>query len=107
MIGDQSGLGFWSFKLRARLVPHGSSFNLLRSWRQAEIKSRLLASNQLERALINVTTNPVNSDGDWDLQIKMIWDRPGPKDYTTQLQTHFRGCPPPQNCPTCTAIGGG
>ena len=91
MDGDQSGnLGFSQFLMKARLVPTTAGLNFVRPWSvQAKARANPVGESW---ATLWTTTPKVSADANWKVQVKMEWDRPGPKNYTKTLTYPFRGC---------------
>ena len=91
MFGDQSGLGFYSYILKARLVPTTAGLNFVRPWRQTKVNALL---NGASTATLSVTTGWNDGLKAWKLQVRLEWDRPGPKNYVRNLTVRFHGCTP-------------
>ncbi len=109
MFGDQTGLGFYKFILKARLVPTTAGFNYVRPYKEASVPAAL---NGRSSALLWVTTNAVSGDAAWKLQVRLEWDRPGPVNYVKKLTIRFGGCSPTSTggwgyVPPSVAIGSG
>jgi hypothetical protein len=91
MFGDQTGLGFYAYILQARLVPPGAGLNFVRPWQQVKVPAPLTGASSRR---LTVTTSRHDGLKDWKLQVKLVWDRPGPVNYTRTLNIPFQECAP-------------
>ena len=66
-------------KVKARLIPTSSALNISRDWRTTRfpVHSELLQDYDYSHNMA-VNSDVVNPDGDWLVQVKLIWDRRAP-----------------------------
>lgn len=79
-----------NIELKARLVPTTAGLNYPRSWGVDKKYVPLRYEDRAIRSRFQVTTDWVSASYDWDLEVKMKWDRRGKLDWHEHLTVHFR-----------------
>jgi hypothetical protein len=74
-----------SMKLSARLIPNSAGANWFRAWESTT--DWLVKADGYNRRKLTVTTEYQNAAADWNLDIKLKWDRTGKPDW----KEHFSG----------------
>lgn len=89
---NYDGIGDWAqyMKVKARLVPTSEGLNFTRPW--TEVKTPYLIQDKRHSYNISVVTGNVSATKDWQVQLKLIWDRPAMKDVVVNLTGAFAGC---------------
>jgi hypothetical protein len=92
MVRAETSWRMWSdynspdaYRWRARLIPHHPGLNFFRAWNQVEAPGGASASSY--DAV--VSTPPMSASSDWDLEVKLTWDRSGQRDYNVEHVLNF------------------
>jgi hypothetical protein len=103
MVVAQTTWRIWSdrespdgYRWRARLIPHRPGLNFYRPWNEVEAEVENVGSTGASSYDGTVRTPPMGSDLDWDLQVKLTWDRGGERDLYVERTLDFdeRACLP-------------
>ena len=87
---NYDGIGDWAkaMQAKARLEPTTSGLNYSRVWRST--KTGYLTQNKRHVFGFSVLTDNVSANADWQVHVKLIWDRPWPiKDITKNIYLSF------------------
>lgn len=76
-----------SLKLQARLIATTSGSNWTRSWRTSELKN--VSADGANDRTNWVTTDTMSSTQDWNVQIKLTWNRRGKPDWHHEVKWAF------------------
>ena len=87
-----------NFVLRARMIPHGQDTplqNYTRPWTTTYSASFITAGTVSHRYTMTAAAPVPDLQKDWDLQVKMTWNRLGRIDWNTSLTIGFEeyACP--------------
>jgi hypothetical protein len=87
-----------NFVLRARMIPHGQDTplqNFARPWTTVTSPSFIVAGTAGHRYTMTAAAPVPDLQKDWDLQVKMTWNRLGRIDWNTSLTIRFEedACP--------------
>lgn len=88
---NYDGLGDWAqyMKVKARLIPTSAGLNYTRPWK--EVKTPYLTQNKTHTYTMRVLTDNVSAASDWQVQLKLTWDRPAMRDVVVDRTGPF-GC---------------
>jgi hypothetical protein len=75
------------YRWQARLIPAQPGLNFHRSWEEVELDHPEPDAHGNYHA--TVTTPAVSSLLDWDLQVKLTWDRAGYRDWNVEHVLDF------------------
>jgi hypothetical protein len=94
MIRAETSWRMWSgydhpdgYRWRARLIPHRPGLNFFRSWNEVEAPDVDTPEPASYDAV--VSTPPMSSDLDWDLEVKLTWARDNQRDYNVEHVLDF------------------
>jgi hypothetical protein len=94
MVMAQTSWRMWSdhnspdgYRWRARLIPHRPGLNFFRPWNQVEVPD--VGGEGASSYDAVVTTPPMSSDMDWDLEVKLTWDRSNERDWNVEHVLDF------------------
>ena len=87
-----------NFVLRARMIPHGQDTplqNFTRPWTTVTNPSFIAAGTGGHRYIMTASAPVPDLQKDWDLQVKMTWNRLGRLDWNKSLTIRFEedACP--------------
>jgi hypothetical protein len=87
------------FKLQAKLVRHGAGLSWYKGYRETKAAMPLPNHHTGKTNLILwVTTDWASGQQDWDLAVKLIWERPAPHaDIVKKLRVPFNECAPAED----------
>jgi hypothetical protein len=79
------------YRWQARLIPAQPGLNLGRPWSEVEVEDVGTGASSYDGT---VTTPPVSANLDWDLQLKLTWDRSNQPDTNVEhvLEFNERSC---------------
>jgi hypothetical protein len=80
------------YRWKARFIPTHPGLNFFRPWNQVEIPD--VGTAGPSAFVATVSTPPVSAGQDWDLEIKLTWDREGERDWNVEKVLDFdeRAC---------------
>jgi hypothetical protein len=98
MIVAQTSWRMWSnhaspdsYRWQARLIPAHPGLNFWRPWNKTEVDVPTAGASSYDGTVL---TPPMNAEMDWDLEIKLTWDRSGGRDWNVDHVFDFdeRAC---------------
>jgi hypothetical protein len=95
-----------NMRIKARLIHPGAGLTFDRGWRTQRypVYSELLINKGYARVM-SVNTDSVSPTQDWQLDIKLIWDRSAPwADVVKHYTVPFHGCADPGYNPTVASV---
>jgi hypothetical protein len=80
------------YRWQARLIPTHPGLNFARPWNKVEVDD--VGSPTSSSYNATVDTPPVNAEMDWDLEVKLTWDRTHARDWNVDDVLDFdeRAC---------------
>lgn len=85
--GHRGADGLDGYRWQARLIPARPGFNFHRVWEAVELDD--VEEDASGNYHATVTTPPMSSNLDWDLQVKLTWDRAGRSDWNVERVLEF------------------
>jgi hypothetical protein len=96
MVTAQTTWMIWSqhaspdaYRWRARLIPEHPGLNFLRSWNEQQVEVTDVQPTGASSYYATVSTPPMSASLDWDLQVKLTWDRANERDHNVEYVLDF------------------
>jgi len=98
--------GHWATNMRVelRLESPNSGHGGGAHWRKARYPAQgeLLQEHNYNYAFRNLRSDPQPAESEWDVAVKLIWDRKAPfHDIVKKFKFPLKGCEGDPNCPLC------
>ena len=78
------------YRWQARLIPTHPGLNFFRTWDKVEVDvAEDVRATGASSYYATVTTPVMSSNLDWDLQVKLTWDRAGERDANVEYVLDF------------------